>query len=207
MAEFTRGATGLRRIDLIASAPDMTATAAPLPGMIGQEAAPCGGAWGRRIKRSRTRELSLSSTALDAGEPHPSEVYESEAGAAAPNDGGDTELIVGGDVADCGFWEVLLPVKTAPTLIMAEYGAYLRHYLVEGIVAATLGFTPKLLRGHPRMGLSEQMMATRGTVLPPKGMFLEQVMVGGVLRWSGLVSSESKTTSIIGMVQQGLKAD
>ena len=80
---------------------------------MGREVAPCGGAWewcitGSRSWVPRRRRVvagaSLTSSALDAG------------------DGGVTDLAVGGYLAGYGFGDERLPVKTVPTLVMADDG-------------------------------------------------------------------------------------
>lgn len=81
------GAAGRRRMVPGAAAPVMAVAASPPPGMTGQVVAPCGGAVGGGTRDPAPGdvaggawrpELSLASTALDAGESQPSEVCGSE---------------------------------------------------------------------------------------------------------------------------------
>ena len=66
-----------------------------------------------------------------------------------PNDGGGTNLMVGGDLASCGFRVVQMPVKTD-----FGHGRQWRRICVITMVKATL--------------TRHEMMAVRDVVLPPK---------------------------------------
>lgn len=65
---------------------------------------------------------------------------------------------------------------------------YLRRFLVGGIVAAAIVFPPTLLWGNPRSGSPGSDDGGARRCFPSWGhRFLEHVLAGGVLRWSGVV--------------------
>jgi hypothetical protein len=55
-------------------------------------------------------------------------------------------------------------------------------------------------KGNPRYDLGSDVGGVRRRCPSQGTSFLEQVLVGGVLRWSGMVSSASKMASLGGMV-------
>jgi hypothetical protein len=78
-----------------------------------------------------------------------------------------------------------------------------RRYLVEDIVIAA--FVSLLCLGEILdLGLLDRTMATRGAALPHRASFLEQMLAGGALRWSGLVLTASMTVGLGGVAPQSL---
>jgi hypothetical protein len=112
---------------------------------------------------------------------------------AAPDDGDGTDPVVGGDLADCVLGEAPLPVKTVSTSVMANNGGFF-------VLLRCCSSSPLDCFEETYLGLLDWTMGAR-RCLPPGTIVLEQVVVGGDLRWSGVVSSASKTTSLRGMAQ------
>jgi hypothetical protein len=121
--------------------------------------------------------LSLALTTLDSGKPQLSMMCGSKAGAVAPDDGGATNLAVGGDLAGSGFAEAQMPVKTALTSVRAE----------DGDIFALLPFSrhcccsSRLLAEDAPMNASSgslRSIAMPGAVLSYGALFLGQVLAG-----------------------------